>query len=233
MAKFDSTIYLAQIGLKSLGYDFGPPPAKYGAIDGDKGTKTLAAIAAFEASRNDALKIAAPPAGALAGIPAAIVAVAMTRNGLKETSKNQGPGIADYWPATTYPDGYKNREPYCAAFGAWAVREACKGLEVPFSLPRSPAVRDWEAWAKANKGKGVELLDPKAPGFKIKAGDICLMRFDGGSGHLFISRGPESAGRSLTIEGNTDDALSREGDGTFAKVRSISSIYKVVRFTAA
>lgn len=228
MGKFDTKTYLAQIGLASLGYAFGEG-AKYGKIDGEDGPKTRLAIADFTAARQETItKQATAGAGTIA---LALVAVLMTRANFRETSQNQGPGIADYWPATSYPDGYRERAPYCAAFACWGVREATKGREVPFSLPKSALVLDWVAWTTANKGKGVELLDPKADGFKIRAGDICLMKFGGGKGHLFVSRGPGDTGQTLTIEANTDDALSREGDGTFAKVRSVASIYKVVRIT--
>lgn len=49
--KFDPETFLIQTGLKSLGYDFGPKPAKYGEIDGLPGSGTRAGVAAFIADR--------------------------------------------------------------------------------------------------------------------------------------------------------------------------------------
>lgn len=45
---YDTKTYLLQVGLSTLGYEFGPG-TKYGALDGDFGPKTQAAIADFTA----------------------------------------------------------------------------------------------------------------------------------------------------------------------------------------
>ena len=50
-----------------------------------------------------------------------LVALAAAELWVRETSKNQGPGVQKYWAATSYPDGYQNREPYCAAFVCWLI----------------------------------------------------------------------------------------------------------------
>lgn len=47
---FDAKTYLTQTGLKSLGYDFGPRPSKYGPVDGLDGKGTRQAVADFAAS---------------------------------------------------------------------------------------------------------------------------------------------------------------------------------------
>ena len=48
-----------------------------------------------------------------------IVAIAAAQLGVHETSANQGPGLEKCWTATSYgPDGYKNREPWCADRGS-------------------------------------------------------------------------------------------------------------------
>ena len=44
-----------------------------------------------------------------------LIDIAMRDEGQKETSRNRGPAIEKFWTATNYPDGYVNREPYCAA----------------------------------------------------------------------------------------------------------------------
>lgn len=52
-----------------------------------------------------------------------LVDIAMRDVGQTERSRNQGPAMKKFWPATNYPDGYVNREPYCAAAVAYWVRE--------------------------------------------------------------------------------------------------------------
>jgi peptidoglycan hydrolase-like protein with peptidoglycan-binding domain len=114
--------YLQQVGLRELGFDPGP-------LDGDAGPKTQAARAAWESS----LESAAP-----GSIAARIVGLARADLGIRETEgKNHGPGIAKFWPATNYPTGYANREPYCAAAVCYWVKEAAGSIKPAFDLPRT------------------------------------------------------------------------------------------------
>jgi peptidoglycan hydrolase-like protein with peptidoglycan-binding domain len=148
--------YLEQFALEKLGFS----PGK---LDGDKGPETKSARAAWESSL-------APAQAAVSPFVSRLISVARAEVGTRETSKNQGAGIAKYWEATTYPDGYKNREPYCAAFVCWAVREAAEVLPSrPWGLPTSPVAYDAEKWASANSARGVSLM---TPGTTPKAGDI-------------------------------------------------------------
>lgn len=205
--------YLLQVGVKSLGFDPGP-------LDGDEGPKTRAAILAFEAAQADATKAAGGPApkGTVAALLVEIAANQLLLN-IRETSKNQGAEIAKFWTATTYPDGYANREPYCAAFICWLVKQAVGERKVPFSLPRSPVAYDFEKWAKANAGKGVSVVTTP------KAGDIFTLST---ASHVGLVVGVD--GKSIiTIEANTDGSGSREGDGVYKRSRSISSIRQFIR----
>lgn len=49
----------------------------------------------------------------------------------------------------------------------------------------------------------------------------------------FIDSWPKDSNYVITVEGNTNDAGSREGDGVYRKRRLKQSIYKVSRFTAS
>jgi peptidoglycan hydrolase-like protein with peptidoglycan-binding domain len=216
---YDTRTFLIQTGLKSLGYDFGPAPSKYGIIDGDEGPKTRAAVAAFEASK--AASEGKPQTGTVAAIMVELAKGQLLLN-VRETSKNQGPEIKKFWSATTYPDGYENREPYCAAFMCWLVREAVGGRTVPFSLPRSPLAYDFEKWATANAAKGVSFTT--AP----KAGDIFTLAT---ASHVGLVVGVDGSS-IITIEANTDGSGSREGDGVYKRTRSISSVRKFIRIAA-
>jgi hypothetical protein len=199
----DKRVYLMQVGLKTLGF-------YTDLLDGDEGPKTKAAFAMWEASINST-----------GNIPSRIVERAASQIGVREVTKNQGPGIEKYWTATTYPDGFENREPYCAAFVCWAVREACVGQTYSFTLPKSPVAYDFESWGIANAKKGVTV---KPNTTTIKPGDIFTLS---AASHVGIIK---SVGKTtvVTIEGNTDGSGSREGDGVYERIRTIVSLRKVI-----
>lgn len=209
---YKTEIFLIQTGLASLGFDFGPG-AKYGPIDGLEGPKTRAAIGEFKTRMSSGSDVAA-----------AMLKAALSQVGIRETSRNQGEGIAKYWTATTYPKGYVNREPYCAAFVCWAMREGMNEAgELPFSPLRSPVAYDSEKWAFAMEGKGVQLRDISKG---VLPGDIFTLR---AASHVGIVVADLGNGYAETVEANTNDAGSREGDGVYRKRRSISSFRNIVR----
>lgn len=204
----DKRVYLLQVGLKQLGF--------YNDVcDGDEGPMTRAAITSWESTLSGA---------AVAGnsIASRIVEIAATQLGIREVTKNQGLGIEKYWTATTYPGGFKNREPYCAAFVCWTVREAVGDTKAAFSLPESPVAYDFEKWGISNSKKGVTVLSRDAT---LKPGDIFTLA---AASHVGIIK---SVGKStvVTIEGNTDGSGSREGDGVYERSRTIASLRKVIR----
>lgn len=214
---YDTKTFLIQTGLKSLGFDFGTPPAKYGKIDGDFGPKTQAAITAFEAAQSNKPDA---PQGAF-GLSLVDLATQELVKDIRETSKNQGAEIAKYWTATTYPDGYANREPYCAAFVCWLFMVAAKGRKVPFTLPRSPVAYDFEKWCQANINKGVRFVNMP------QAGDVFTLAT---ASHVGLVVGV-SGSNVITIEANTDGSGSREGDGVYKRSRSMASVRKFIRAT--
>jgi hypothetical protein len=62
----------------------------------------------------------------------------------------------------------------------------------------------------------------------VKRGDIVIFTFS----HVGIAVGDLDASDWVaTVEGNTNDAGSREGDGCYRKRRHISKIRSVIRFT--
>lgn len=212
---YDTKTFLIQTGLDALGYNFGAT-GKYGKIDGDFGPKTQAAILAFESDR------AGKPDAPTGTLAASLVDTATQQLllNIRETEgKNHGEGIAKFWTATSYPDGYKNREPYCAAFICWVILTAVAGRKVPFSLPRSPVAYDFESWARANAGKGVSFT--ALP----KAGDVFTLAT---ASHCGLVVGV-SGSNVITIEANTDATGGREGDGVYKRSRPISTIRQFIR----
>ena len=154
---------------------------------------------------------------------------------IRENSTNQGPGIAKYWDWTDYGyDGYKNREPWCAAFLCWLVGNATYNTFAPnrpFKPCRSAGVVKWIAWAKEQPGWKFY------PGnVSVRAGDIILFDFNGSRAagtHIALAVSDENPGTQSfdTIEGNTDSVGSREGNGVFKKSRSRnSSVIGICRY---
>ena len=206
----DKKTYLIQVGLKALGFD-------PGILDGDEGKDTRAAYAAWEASLT--------PAVTGTTIAEKAVAIALGQVGVRETSKNQGPGLEKFWTATSYAAGYANREPYCAAFICWVISEAVKGSTFAFALPKSALAYDFEKWGVANTGKGVSVIAKGAP---LKPGDIFTLS---AASHVGMVKSV-SGSTVTTIEGNTDGSGSREGDGVYQRTRDASGFRKVIRISA-
>lgn len=146
--------------------------------------------------------------------------------GARETSRNQGPEIALFWNDTGYPQGDENREPWCAAFVCHCLAEAARQGWRPRvkALPCEAAVRYFLDWCRGRYGVEVWANDGRR---LPQPGDIAV--FLPRLSHIgFVER---VAGRTLhTIEGNTDDGGSREGDGVHRRQRALSFPGWFVRF---
>lgn len=168
--------------------------------------------------------------------PRVIIAeVARQYIGTKETSTNQGPHLAEFWAATNYPDGAKDRQPWCSAFATFCVREGDRrspelALRVP---PVFPAVAQWLPWARDPKTGCVIFTakDVEAAKFTPMAGDIVV--FLPRLSHIgIVAQDYHGVGPVATIEGNTNAAGSREGDGVWAKSRALSFCGSFIRVPA-
>ena len=153
------------------------------------------------------------------------VNIARKELGVTEVTKNQSTAINRYWAYTSYVDGWKNREPWCAAFMCYVISEGMKKNPIlkTDSLPMYAACRDWIKWASNNFC--LVLDNEEDP----QLGDIVLFTF--GKDHpSHIGLVTDFDGKTVyTIEGNTNKAGSREGDGVYEKERSIQSCYKFIR----
>jgi len=151
-----------------------------------------------------------------------LIEIALRDNGQKETSRNHGPAIEKYWPATTYgPAGYLNREPYCSAAVCYWVREWLNLPEVlaAFGFTEEKAERwrcrsalayDWIDWAKQ---RNLKILSD-SPSERLHTGDIVVYDFS----HVGIVIN-DSRTRILTMEANTGPLPGNEGDGIYRKDR--------------
>ena len=160
-----------------------------------------------------------------------IAEVAREYLGLRETSKNQGPHFAEFWRATNYPSGWKNREPWCSAFASFCVQEAdrrSEKLELR-KAPVFPAVAQWLPWARLpDVGCRVFRSNEVTADLKPEAGDIVI--FLPKLSHIgIVSEDYDGSGLVKTIEGNTNAAGSREGDGVFEKSRPLDFCGSFIR----
>jgi len=161
----------------------------------------------------------------------ALVEIARRDVGKVEVTRNRAPFIARYWPATSYPNGHADRQPYCAAAVCYWVREWLKLPEVLAALKMTPTgaewwrcksagAFDWLDWANARK---LEVLSDR-PTERLRVGDIMI--FD--VSHAGIVRDDDAKG-VYTIEANTGNGSVRDGDGCFERMRNRSAARAFIR----
>ena len=150
-----------------------------------------------------------------------LVAIARKDVGKMETSRNHGPAIEKFWTATSYLDGYHDRQPYCAAAVCYWVREWLRDPEVAMAFKKLPSViEDWRcksakafSWIDWAHSKGVLVMGDSMT-HTLHTGDI--MVFDMSHiGIVFDDYGT----RVKTIEANTGATGGRDGDGIFERDR--------------
>lgn len=167
------------------------------------------------------------PAGGEALLPAHIVRIATAEIGVEEVNgTNKGPRVDEY-KAATWLDPTKGW-PWCAAFVCWVVKQAMEHAEVAetarFKRPRTAGAWDLENWSLK---QDASTWTKKPHRGDIEPGDIVVFKFS----HVgFAVSAPDKNGYLLTVEGNTDQAGSREGGGVFRKRRHVSTIRSRIRF---
>ena len=151
-----------------------------------------------------------------------IIELARGEVGVREIGDtNCGKRVNEYKSAT-YLDSTQSW-PWCAAFICWILREAMKGGSYSFKRPTTAGAWDFENWAS---DQDMSVKTKKPHNGDIIAGDIILFTFS----HIGIAiSAPDKNGMVQTIEGNTDDAGSREGGGVYIKDRHISKIRSRIR----
>ncbi|MFN4249061.1 MAG: CHAP domain-containing protein [Flavipsychrobacter sp.] len=139
---------------------------------------------------------------------------AITQLGITETAKNSSPQIDKYLKSVGLGPGYA----WCQAFVFFCFQEAAKQLATANPLPKTAGVL--ACWNKTTPNsritKSEALQDPSLlqPGYQF------IMDFGKGLGHTGIIERIE--GDVLhTIEGNSNDAGSREGTEVCRRTRKI------------
>jgi hypothetical protein len=135
----------------------------------------------------------------------------LSQVGIREaTGRNDGPAVKMYLASTNLDEGYA----WCAAFVNWTYQKC--GVETPRSAAWSPS------WFPSSK----VLRSDQVP----RAGDVFGIYYTTKKrvAHVgFIHKWPINGTSVTTVEGNTNDAGSREGDGVYVKYRLKSQIYQV------
>jgi hypothetical protein len=183
--------------------------------DGKLGPNTLAAIM-------PALHAQPPLVGSAFVVKLLAVAHAEANAHVREQGKNRGARVEEYQRAAALGPG----DPWCAAFVAWCMMQAAGTAKAPAWCSGSAVT----SWHKGSKAAGparrctpvdADFAKRVAPGFvwvrAVDAASAAAARNGTWSiGHTGIVIAVDAAGFH-TIEGNTNAAGSREGDGVYRK----------------
>ncbi|KAA8482418.1 CHAP domain-containing protein [Arcticibacter tournemirensis] len=157
--------------------------------------------------------------------------------GVREaTGRNDGSRVEGYLRYV----GLKKGDPWCAAFVCYCLGKA--GIANP-RTGYCPVLfaREKVIWTRGLKVEGVARntqlathnpsSNPQPATHNPQSGDVFGIYFPekGRIAHVgFVDEWGDKY--AITVEGNTNEAGSREGDGVYRKRRLISSIYKVARY---
>jgi hypothetical protein len=189
--------------------------------DGKLGPGTLAALKAPPAAP---AAPAAPINVTEAALALIAAATAEANKGVREVGKNAGPDVEKYLHCL----GMSKGSPWCAAFVSWCVMSS-RGLAKPPKWCSGSAVSLFQM-----SGKNAVKVTPLDAGYqsKVKPGYIWSRAQDHAAasaarkgvwcqGHTGIVVAVDAVGFH-TIEGNTNAAGSREGDGVYRKTHKWS-----------
>lgn len=150
----------------------------------------------------------------------AVLAIANQQIGVLENplGSNSGTEVNAYLASIGLGGGY----PWCMAFVYWCFRQAAIQVGVANPLVQTGGcLYQWNTTTLPKLKKVDAVNNPSL----IKVGSVFIMDFGGGKGHTGIVESV-SAGFITSIEGNTNDSLSREGIGVFRQKRKVNSINK-------
>lgn len=140
-------------------------------------------------------------------------AVAISQDGVKERGNNSGPAVNAFLASVGLNPGYS----WCMAFVYWCFGQAADSLGV-----KNPLVRTGGCMRQWNETRCYKTTnDPQT-------GDIFIMDLGGGAGHTGIVVAVE---RDVihTIEGNTNNNGSANGDGVYTRIRQRNRIKGYIR----
>jgi hypothetical protein len=140
--------------------------------------------------------------------------IARTYVGQKEVGKNGGKFVDDCLKLVGLGTGFA----WCQAFVYRCYHEAAISLKIANTCFRTAGVLN--CWN--NTAPNRRILKKDATPLNILAGYQFIMDYGKGLGHTGIVVSVNADGSYTTIEGNTNEAGSREGDRVAVKVRNLS-----------
>lgn len=195
--------------------------------DGKLGPATLAAMG-----------YGRPAAAAVTGVVTvdALIATAEHEADLQvreEGGMNRGAKVEAYQRAGGLGPG----DPWCAAFVAWCIMKS-RQLDKPPTWCSGSAITTWH---KGSKRAGDAFTTPSIAGYQSKVqpgwiwvrakdpkGALDALRGLWVQGHCGIVVAVDSVG-FYTVEGNTNSAGSRDGDGVYRKLHRWSDLPQIAR----
>jgi len=119
--------------------------------------------------------------------------------------------------------GLKPGLPWCAAFVYYIFDQATRRLRVKNQLPKTGGVMNM--WGSADRTTKIDIKAARANPSLIRPGQIFIMTRGGkGLGHTGIVVSSDPSRREfITIEGNTNDQQSGEGDRVGVNRRKLDS----------
>lgn len=134
--------------------------------------------------------------------------------GVRERYPNGGPAIEIILASVGLGPGYS----WCMAAMFWAVDQAAHELGV-----KNPMMRTGGVLRQFNEGSCPHVTD-------VIPGDIFIMKVgDQGAGHTGMIRQVRAGGILDTVEGNTNDDGSANGDGFYFRNRNYSRMHGFIR----
>lgn len=142
--------------------------------------------------------------------------VYLSQLGVREaTGKNDGPEVEKYLRSV----GLGKGNAWCSAFVHWCMKEA--------GLPNKI-----NAWSPtAHNPKNIIYMAGKLRE-EPKAGDVGTLYYSKLKriGHAYFYHERLNSTVYKSVEGNTNEAGSREGDGVYMKYRSFNATYSITRW---
>lgn len=186
--------------------------------DGQVGPKTLAALFPASITAPDKYHIQ-PWQSTQTTLRLRALDILTAQNGVRERTSNAGPAIEVILASVGLGPGYS----WCAAFVYWGFDQAARELGIKNPLPRTGGcLNHW------NTTHGLKFKTEQEP----VAGDVFIMKVGtAGAGHtgVVISYN-KSEGTVHTIEGNTNNDSSPNGDGVYFRDRKVERLLGFIEY---
>jgi len=153
--------------------------------------------------------------------------------GVREKQSNSGPAIETYLRYVGLPKG----NPWCAAFVCWVLGQADVDNPrtgwSPALFPENRVI--WKKSENLYNEPGIRKQElfrtDKREALIPRTGDVFGIYFTDKKRIAHVGFVDQWLGDWLiTVEGNTNDPGSREGDGVYRKRRQVRSVYRVARY---